>query len=86
MLTSAGIHPNEIRDYIARAPKRWAFDGRRMVNNTHVRLVWLADIARGTLDDRINRRAGIVELWRPWHNPVFKSVARHQRKLRRQLL
>lgn len=84
MLNSRDLHPNEIRDYIARAPKRWSFDGRRMVNNSHVRLKWLADLARGTLDERINRRAGITNMWRPWHNPVFNSVQRHKRKLRRR--
>lgn len=80
------MNQNEIRDYIERAPKKWHFTGRRMVNNTHARFKWLADIARGPVDCRINRRAGIIDEWRPWNNPVFKSVARHRRKQRARAL
>ena len=52
------LETNEIRDYLKRAPKRMYFDGRRMVNTMHVRFKWLSEIAIGTLDERINRRAG----------------------------
>jgi hypothetical protein len=31
------LHTNEIRDYISRAPRRFHFDGMRMVNNTAAR-------------------------------------------------
>jgi hypothetical protein len=76
------IDTNEIRDYLKRAPKkRWTFDGRRMVNTTHVRLKWLSSIAIGTIDARINRRAGITDHWRPFHNPVWKSIERNRRRM-----
>lgn len=72
---------NEIRDYIARAPRRWRFDGSRMINNTAARYAWLSQIASGTLDDRINRRAGIVDVWKPWGtDPVRKAINRNYRK------
>lgn len=77
------MHTNEIRDYLQRAPKKWHFNGARMVNNTRARLTWLASIAAGTLDERINRRAGIEDVWKPWHNPTWKAIARHGRKARR---
>jgi hypothetical protein len=73
------MHVNEIRDYLQRAPRRWSFDGGQMVNHTHVRLRWLASIAVGTLNERINRRAGLEDDWRPFHNPVIKAVQRHRR-------
>ena len=79
------VHQNEIRDYIERAPKRWRFDGTGLINTTHVRLVWLASIARGTLDERINRRAGLVEIWNPWTFPIGSAVRRHQRRQRKKL-
>jgi hypothetical protein len=79
------MHQNEIRDYLERAPKKWNFDGRRMVNNTHVRFVWLADLARGPLDERINRRAGLIAEPLPWKHPVHSSCRRHHRnELRKQ--
>lgn len=78
------VHPNEIRDYLQRAPRRLSFDGTRMVNHTHVRLKWLADIARGPIDERINRRAGIEPQWRPFCNPVWSSIRRHARNERRK--
>jgi len=79
------LQTNEIRDYLARAPKRWTFNGGRMVNHTFARLSWLADISRGTLDARINRRAGILDEWKPWHSPVASSMRRHHRRaLRRE--
>lgn len=71
---------NEIRDYLKRAPKKWNFDGCRMVNHTHARLVWLTSIARGTLDEKINRRAGISDAWRPWYFPVDSARRRHNRR------
>ena len=73
---------NEIRDYIERAPKRrWKFDGFCMVNNTHVRFKWLADIARGTLDCKINRRAGIVTEKSFFKYPIGSSIKRHARRV-----
>lgn len=76
------LHTNEIRDYLARAPKRWQFNGMGMVNNTGARLRWLETICRGTLHERINRRAGIVQEYAPWRhlNPAQRSVRRHWRK------
>lgn len=72
---------NEIRDYIERAPKRKYFNGSTIVWNTHARLKWLADLARGSIDDRINRRNGIVDKWEPWKpSVVLKSIQRHHRR------
>lgn len=74
------MQTNEIRDYLERAPKRWTFNGQGMVNHSHVRLKWLASIAQGNLNARINRRAGLVDEWKPFCNPVIKAVQRHRRK------
>lgn len=77
------MNQNEIRDYIERAPLRRQVNGSRMLNNTAARYAWLSTIARGTLDDRINRRAGIVEVWNPWGtDQVRKSINRNGRKSR----
>lgn len=78
------LHPNEIRDYVQRAPKKWHFDGCRMVNNTYARLRWLAEIAHGTIHERINRRAGAVQRWRPFCDPVYKAVLRNKRRILRR--
>lgn len=75
------IDQNEIRDYLNRAPKRRQFDGGRVVNTTHVRFAWLCQIAFGTLDERINRRAGLVFPWEPWKNPIGTSIRRHKRRM-----
>ena len=70
---------NEIRDYIQRAPARCVFNGRQIVWNTHSRLQWLASLARGSIDDRINRRAGIVDNYQPWKmSPEHKACRRHR--------
>jgi hypothetical protein len=73
---------NEIRDYIERAPKRGLFfNGAQIVSTMHVRLKWLSEIAHGTIDQRINRRAGIV-IDRPFYKyPVGSSIARHARRV-----
>lgn len=74
------VNANEIQDYINRAPKPFHFDGMRMIYNTHARLVWLADIARGTLNERINRRAGIQDKYEPWKQPCWvRASNRHRR-------
>lgn len=74
------LNQNEIRDYLARAPRRFHFDGMRMVNNTGARFAWLASIASGTLDQRINRRAGINDVFQPFKYPVYSSQKRHNRR------
>ena len=74
------LHPNEIRDYLARAPHRFHFDGMRMVNNNATRFAWLASIASGTLDQRINRRAGIADDYKPFKYPIYSSQKRHYRR------
>ena len=81
----SAVLQNEIRDYLARAPRRFHFDGARMVNTTCVRLKWLSDIARGTLDERINRRAGLQSPWIPWQHPVQSAIRRHHRNEQRKL-
>lgn len=73
------MRTNEIRDYLDRAPKRWSFNGGEMVNHTHTRLRWMSSIAQGTLNERINRRAGATDEWRPFANPVTKALQRHRR-------
>lgn len=82
---SVVIQANEIRDYINRAPKGWSFRGGRMVNSNYVRFAWLMQLSRGTIDERINRRAGIPDRWRPWSTPVVKACQRHARRQARRL-
>lgn len=76
----AELNGNEIRDYVERGPKRRAYSGSRVVNNTRARYIWLADLARGTLNERINRRAGVREEPKPWAFPVGSSTRRHRRR------
>ena len=71
------MHTNEIRDYIERAPRKWVIRDGQLVNHTHVRLKWLSESAS---DQRINRRAGVPDQWRPWCDPTFKAMVRNQRK------
>ncbi len=73
------MHQNEIRDYLERAPKKWSFNGHLMINHTRSRYLWLADLLRGPLDERINRRAGLIREFLPWKNPTHSSCRRHQR-------
>lgn len=76
---SSDLCVNEIRDYINRAPARCVFNGHQIVWNTHARLKWLADLARGSIDDRINRRAGIIDVYQPWKtSPTIKAQNRHR--------
>lgn len=80
------MHTNEIRDFIERAPKRFTFDGKRMVNHAHSRYKWFSEISIGSIDSRINRRAGIVDEWIPWVNPTYKSMSRNRRNLAKRSL
>ncbi len=84
-MPTSNLHPNEIRDYINRAPKRWEFRGHQMVNNTFPRLVWLSTLARGTLNERINRRAGITDSFVPWKFPIGSAIRRHRRNILRKM-
>ena len=73
------LEQNEIRDYIQRAPARCVYNGSQIVWNTPSRLVWLASLARGSIDDRINRRAGILDEQQPWKtSPTHKASRRHR--------
>jgi hypothetical protein len=74
------MQTNEIRDYLERGPKRLYFRDGRMVNTTYVRLIWLSTIARGLLDEKINRRAGIIFEWRPFARPVNAAIRRNRVK------
>ena len=76
---ASALLPSEIRDYLARAPKKWELRGSELVNSRHARLVWLSSIAHGTLHERINRRAGITCPWRPYCNPVTGAIRRNGR-------
>lgn len=79
------MNTNEIRDYVERAPRRRHMIGQRLVNNTRARFLWLADLAKGTLDERINRRAGVLDTFRPWAGDlVARAQARHARKIARK--
>lgn len=80
---AGNLHQNEIRDYLARAPKRWSFNGSQMVNHFPHRVKWLLELCRGTIDERINRRAGVsfdwlYEPWRPSRQQ--SSYARKERR------
>lgn len=81
----ADFDQNEIRDYINRAPRKWEFRGQMMINNTHARLKWLSEIAYGTIDTKINRRAGIKDNYRPFHNRTYHAIHRHNRNEMRKL-
>lgn len=74
------MQTNEIRDYLERAPKRLYFRDGRMVNTTYIRLTWLTTIARGLLDEKINRRAGIIFEWCPFARPVTAAIRRNRVK------
>jgi hypothetical protein len=79
------MHSNEIRDYIERAPAKWQYTGGRMVNTTHVRLKWLSDLARGTINEKINRRAGVEDKFLAWKFPVDSACRRnHRNNLRKR--
>ena len=73
------LHSNEIRDYLQRAPKRRIIVNGKLVNNTGTRLRWLEQLCRGTLDERINRRASSLSMPYPWKNPISSSIRRHNR-------
>lgn len=74
------MHINEIRDYLERSPRKWLYRDGRMVNTTFVRLKWLATLAQGTLNERINRRAGITDPYIPWKNATYSACRRRHRK------
>ncbi len=73
---------NEISDFIQRAPKRITFDGANIVNATHYRRQWIDSLDHGTIDERINRRSGLIIFAAPvyarWRG-VRSSIARHYR-------
>ena len=72
---------NEITDFIARAPKRgFSYNGAQILNHAPARYKWLYEISRGTINERINRRAGIIDKYIPWKNPVMRSINRNRRK------
>jgi hypothetical protein len=71
---------NEISDYVARAPKRWLFTGFQIVNSDPARLAWLLRLAQGTVDEKINRRAGTDMSIQQWKHPVSSSMRRHTRR------
>ena len=70
---------NEIRDFQKRAPKRFIRTGRSYFNAAAVRYRWLAEISRGTIDERIQRRAGIP-IDHDRYTAIYKSIRRHARK------
>ena len=75
---------NEIRDFVARAPKPFEFTGFRMLSFERVRNVWLEEISAGNIDQRINRRSGLIKE-RPFYAQcrIAKSIRRnHRNRLR----
>lgn len=84
-MINADIDTNEIRDFIALAPKRLSFNGSHMVDATPVREQWLNTIASGSLHEKINRRAGIVFSYSPWKTPIRGAIMRnHRNNLRKR--
>lgn len=78
-----GLAINEIHDYRQRAPARCTVDQLtgKVKWHTHARLAWLTDISRGSIDERINRRAGIVpDPFKPFHCATQSAVRRHTRR------
>ena len=75
---------NEIRDFLARAPRRWKFNGCAMENYDNVRKTWLDEIRQGTIDERINRRAGYAvhkaPFYAPWRGSAEAALYRKKRK------
>jgi hypothetical protein len=74
---------NEITDFIARAPKKWRFNGIEMLNFSKMRRKWLQELYRGTIDEKINRRGGVCLFVPPpyarWRG-VRASIMRHYRQ------
>jgi hypothetical protein len=72
---------NEIADFLERAPKKgFSYNGAQILNHAPMRYKWLYEISRGTIHERINRRAGITDIWIPWKNPVLRAINRNKRK------
>ena len=78
------MQPNEILDFLERAPAPRVFDGYRLLDMSRVRQLWLSEIFSGDIHARINRRAGGTVQPRSFYkpNPIFASVRRHARHLR----
>lgn len=81
------IHPNEIRDFVNRAPRPFVFEGQRILDMSRVRGTWLSEMASGSIDDRINRRAGFKKGGKPFYktNPIWASVRRNHRNEMRKI-
>lgn len=78
------LHQNEIRDFLQRAPRRnWCFVGDHLVNYEGCRRLWFASILRGTIDERINRRAGLKVFaavpYAPWRG-AYSAIKRNKRR------
>lgn len=78
------LHQNEIRDFLQRAPRgNWRFAGHHLINYEGCRSLWFASILRGTIDDRINRRAGLKVFaavqYAPWRGP-YSAIKRNKRR------
>lgn len=73
------LNVNEIRDFLARAPKRFYRSGAYCRNPAAVRYRWLAEISEGSIDHRIERRAG-VRSNPDYVKPIQKSIRRNARK------
>jgi hypothetical protein len=75
---------NEIRDFLLRAPRRsWRFTGCHLVNYEACRHLWFADLLKGTIDERINRRSGLKVFtplqYAPWRGP-YSAIKRNKRR------
>jgi len=74
------IHVNEIRDFLNRAPKRKLGNGPRFFNPAVVRYRWMAEISSGSIDVRIQRRAGLEDRHADYYKPIRKAIARNRQK------
>lgn len=73
------LNDNEIRDFLARAPKRFYRSGVYCHNPAVARYRWLAEISEGSIDHRIQRRAG-VQPDPDYVTSIQKSIRRNARK------
>jgi len=74
MKKSDELRINEIREYINRTPAQFLFKGYQIFMNIHARLKRLADLAKSSIDDRVKRRAEIINVYQLWKtSPTVKA-------------
>lgn len=70
-----------IQQFIKKAPsKRLSFNGCQIISHDLVRQQMFNQLLTGSIDQRINRRAGLKTQFNPWKSsPVSKSRYRHRK-------